>query len=323
MSTPMSKEEKRVARKDIARVNRFVLLYTLIFTIFTFSAMVAGVVPLLADHPDAALEKVQEVMTQQSGVTSLTGLVFGAAFILLNRRRQLFASDLRAPERRTMTVRIFLCCIVLFFSCQVLYIGLDPIVRWIAGQLGYSLYSTGDSLADAPNDLAMILYAGFLGPIMEEVVFRGVVMRGLAKYGKIFAIVTSAALFGLFHADIVQGIFAFAAGLIFGYIAMEYGIGWSIVLHIFNNFVLADLFARAFTFLPASWQDPAQVAVIFGFGIIGGALILWKNRALIADYIRTNHTAKGLVPLIWTTPSLWLFILMEFAMIVTAFTKVG
>lgn len=323
MTLPMNQDDKRRARKDIARVNRFTFLYTLIFTLFTFSAMVAGAVPLIADDPNVALEKVQEVLTEQSGVTSLTALVFGALFVLAARRGRLFREDLRAPERRTMTARVFFCAIVLFFTCQVLYIGLDPIVRWVAAQFGYSLYSTGDSLAEAPNDLAMILYAGFLGPVMEEVVFRGVVLRGLAKYGKLFAIVTSAALFGLFHADIVQGVFAFAAGLIFGYIAMEYGILWSIALHIFNNFVLADLFARAFALLPASWQDPAQIAVIFGIGLIGGALVLWKNRAALADYIRTNHTAKGLVPLIWTTPSLWLFILMEFAMIVTAFTKVG
>lgn len=323
MTLPMNQDDKRRARKDIARVNRFTFLYTLIFTLFTFSAMVAGAVPLIADDPNVALEKVQEVLTEQSGVTSLTALVFGALFVLAARRGRLFREDLRAPERRTMTARVFFCAIVLFFTCQVLYIGLDPIVRWVAAKFGYSLYSTGDSLAEAPNDLAMILYAGFLGPVMEEVVFRGVVLRGLAKYGKLFAIVTSAALFGLFHADIVQGVFAFAAGLIFGYIAMEYGILWSIALHIFNNFVLADLFARAFAFLPASWQDPAQIAVIFGIGLIGGALVLWKNRAAINDYRHANRTEKGVIPILWTVPSFWLFVLMELAMITMGFTKIG
>ena len=60
------------------------------------------------------------------------------------------------------------------------------------------MYTTSDSLEDASGTLAMILYAGFLGPIVEEVIFRGVVLRGFAKYGKVFAIVTSALPFSAF-----------------------------------------------------------------------------------------------------------------------------
>lgn len=321
--TLIPKEKRRDVRKDLGRVQRFVFLYALIFTIMTFAAMVAGVVPYLAEQPDIAMEKVQEILMQQSGVTSLTGLVFGVAFILINRRKALFTEDLRTPERRSMTARVFICCVVFFFTCQALYFVLDPIVRAVAGLFGYSLYSTGDSLNDAPNDLAMILYAGFLGPIVEEVVFRGVVMRGLAKYGKVFAIVTSAAMFGIFHGDIVQGFFAFCSGLMLGYVAMEFGIRWAMVLHIFNNFVLADLFARALAFLPKDWQDPAQIALILGLGVIGGALVLWKNRAAISDYRHANRTEKGVIPVLWTVPSFWLFVLMNLAMITMGFTKIG
>lgn len=321
--TLMTHDDKRAARREIARVNRFNLLYNLIFMIMSFSAMVASVAPMIADDPNVALDKVESLMMQQSGVVSLVTLTFGALFVLANRRSRLFREDFRTPDRRALTARVFVCCVVLLFTCQVLYSVLDPIVRWIAGQFGYSLYSTGESLAEAPDDLAMILYAGFLGPVMEEVVYRGVIMRGLAKYGKVFAIVTSAALFGIFHGDVVQGIFAFAAGLIFGYVAMEYGIGWSIVLHIFNNFVLADVFMRALALLPDAWQDPVQIAVVCSIGLIGGALVLWKHRAALADYVRANRTEKGLIPLLWTVPSFWLFLLMQLAMVSMSFTKVG
>lgn len=319
----MTKEERRAVRKDLGRVNRFTLLYSLVFTFVTLGAMAAGVAPLVADNPDVALEKVQEVMNQQSGVTSLTALIFGLVFILLNRRRQLFASDLRTPDRRTMTAPVFFAAVALLFTAQVLFFALDPIVRWVAEQFGYSMYTTSDSLEDASGTLAMILYAGFLGPIVEEVIFRGVVLRGFAKYGKVFAIVTSAALFGIFHGDIVQGVFAFVAGLLFGIVAIEFGIGWSIALHIVNNFVFADLLMRAFALLPAAWQEPAQIALIFGVGIIGGGLALWKNRANIASYYRANRTEHGVIPVLWTVPSFWLFLLMQLAVVSMSFTKIG
>ncbi len=180
----MTKEERRAVRKDLGRVNRFTLLYSLVFTFVTLGAMAAGVAPLVADNPDVALEKVQEVMNQQSGVTSLTALIFGLVFILLNRRRQLFASDLRTPDRRTMTAPVFFAAVALLFTAQVLFFALDPIVRWVAEQFGYSMYTTSDSLEDASGTLAMILYAGFLGPIVEEVIFRGVVLRGLQSMAK-------------------------------------------------------------------------------------------------------------------------------------------
>ena len=104
---------------------------------------------------------------------------------------------------------------------------------------------------------------------------------------------------------------------------MEFGIGWSIALHIVNNFVFADLLMRAFALLPAAWQEPAQIALILGLGVVGGALVLWKNRAAISDYRHANRTEKGIIPVLWTVPSFWLFVLMNLAMITMGFTKIG
>ena len=86
----------------------------------------------------------------------------------------------------------------------------------------------------------MLLYAGFFGPITEEFFFRGAGLRGLERYGKIFAIVMTAILFGLFHANFDQLFFAGIIGLGFGYIAFEYNIWWAIFYHIFNNFVISQ-----------------------------------------------------------------------------------
>lgn len=68
--------------------------------------------------------------------------------------------------------------------------------------------------------IAGILYGVILGPIAEELVFRGLTLYFAEKFTKRFWIANlfQAALFGLFHMNLIQGIYAFALGLIMGWI---------------------------------------------------------------------------------------------------------
>lgn len=317
----MTKEEKRHVRRDLGRTNRFVLLYTLLFTLVTLASMIVATAIEMGDGGDIPLEKVQALLMQQSGVHSLIALAIGVLFILANRRSRL-ASDLRTGAGRPMTLRVLASGVVLLFSFQLLFILVDPAVKWIAEQLGYSLSTTTDSLNDMKPSLTMFLYTAFLGPIVEEIVFRGVVMKNLAKYGKVFAIVLSAALFGIFHGDISQGFFAFCCGLLLGYIAMEYGIGWAMAFHIINNFLISDMLARLVGLLPDTLQDPVYMAVTIGLGIAGLVVLLKKRRA-IAGYIADGRSGNSVLPVLWTVPSFWLFLLMQLATVSMSFTKIG
>lgn len=63
-----------------------------------------------------------------------------------------------------------------------------------------------------------------LPPLTEELVFRGLVMRYLRRAGACFWIanLVQAFLFGCFHMNLIQGIYAFLLGLILGYLANHY-----------------------------------------------------------------------------------------------------
>lgn len=318
----MTKEERKDVRKNLGRVHRFVLIYTFIFTLVTFASMIVATVVKMDGNLDIELSQLQNLLMQQSGLHSLVALAAGVLFILLNRRSRL-ADDLHTGATQRMSVQIFASCFVLLFTFQLLSAGAEPIVRWIAEQFGYGIDSTIDGLDEMKPTLSMFLYASFLGPVIEEVVFRGVAMKGLRKYGKLFAIVTTAALFAIFHGDLLQGIFAFFCGLLLGYVAMEYGFGWAVALHVVNNFILADVLTRAFSLLPANVQEPAQMVLFVVLGGFGGLYVLVKNRRRIAGYIADNRTEKGIVPVLWTVPSFWLFLLMELATVSMSFTKMG
>lgn len=57
-----------------------------------------------------------------------------------------------------------------------------------------------------------------LSPVAEELIFRGITMRSFRTLGPAKAIVYSGLLFGLFHDNLQQGVYAFLVGMIFAYI---------------------------------------------------------------------------------------------------------
>lgn len=123
----------------------------------------------------------------------------------------------------------------------------------------------------------LILYAVLLGPIEEELTFRGVIFSSARKAMPFWAAnIFQALLFGIFHMNLIQGIYAFFIGLFLGYIAGRGGsIYFSIFLHILFNswgtFVSSD---------SAIYKYPLFTLLFFilsiVFGILG-FLLFYKN----------------------------------------------
>lgn len=118
----------------------------------------------------------------------------------------------------------------------------------LAGGAAADLLSVGhggvmESIASAlrssspPRVLLALLAIGAAPAVAEEGFFRGLVLTRLtARWPRGPAIATSAAAFGLFHVDPVQGSLAFAAGLLLGWLADRFGsIRPTIVAHAVNN----------------------------------------------------------------------------------------
>ena len=88
-----------------------------------------------------------------------------------------------------------------------------------------------------------ILFACVAAPVLEEMLFRGVMLRAfLRQYTRSFAILWSATLFGIAHQNVYQFVTAFAAGLITGWLYERCRSLWPcILLHAaYNGFVTYD-----------------------------------------------------------------------------------
>lgn len=90
----------------------------------------------------------------------------------------------------------------------------------------------------------LLLYIGIyiyqslaIAPIMEELLFRGVILKGIMnKYSMRKSIVISSILFAIIHSNLQQGVYAFISSIIFSliYIYTD-SIKFSIVAHFLNN----------------------------------------------------------------------------------------
>jgi membrane protease YdiL (CAAX protease family) len=97
------------------------------------------------------------------------------------------------------------------------------------------------------EQLSVLMGSGIMGvlcicivaPVTEEMIYRGVILRGLlASYGKNDAIVFSAIVFSIVHINPDQIVFALVIGLFFGWLYVKtYSLWPSIIAHIlFNSF---------------------------------------------------------------------------------------
>ena len=91
-------------------------------------------------------------------------------------------------------------------------------------------------------NLSLILYTCIYSPLLEELLFRGIILNSfIKKYSLIIALIFSSLIFSVAHLNFVQGINAFFLGLILGYIYLKTkSLYLCIALHFFNN-ILASI----------------------------------------------------------------------------------
>ncbi|MDO4283258.1 MAG: ABC transporter permease [Clostridia bacterium] len=116
------------------------------------------------------------------------------------------------------------------------------------------------NLFDGSSILSILLFfiqIAILPAIFEELYMRKGVINYSKKYGKVFAVITSAIMFASIHLNLSQSIFALMLGLAFAYIAVKTErIFPTMLLHFINNGMSA---------LVLIFQDNLIIVGIIGF----------------------------------------------------------
>ena len=184
-----------------------------------------------------------------------------------------------APVKRGMTVRRmarwFVIGIALMWFGSLIGSTLNALVYRVAGLEPVDMVTeTFDMLP-----LSVVLFgACILGPVCEELLFRGLLAGRLARYGQKPAALVGALLFGLYHANLSQFFYAFALGLLLAYVYFYTGsLKAPILLHMLFNFYGSAVVLL----LPESGILPVLYMLSWPVLTVAGVILLmrgWKRQ---------------------------------------------
>ena len=212
--------------------------------------------------------------------------LMGIGILILWKKFRFWADEIWA-KGKPMKAGAFFGILCVFLGAQSVYQMMTASMELFLNGYGFTMVEGLEAMSPDMSSFSMFLYAGIAAPIAEEIFFRGFVLRNLLPYGKKFAILGSAFAFGIFHGNLLQTPYAFLVGLVLGYVATEYSIGWCMVLHMINNLVIADMLTRLTMGLDEVTAGMIVTFIISLFAV-GAIIILIQKRREIGAYIASE-----------------------------------
>ena len=218
-------------------------------------------------------------------------------FVFLNKNTQ---NQIIQKPKFGKTLLYIAITVLAFFMLYPIVVCTDSLLYKLnipIGEIGFSL--------NQQNPFASILALVIIAPICEELLFRGLIFKGLKKYGKAFSITISALLFALFHCSPNQFVNPMIMGLIFASIMYkENNILYTISMHITCNLLAyivtyfnIKLYYNHFSYI---------ILAIILFAIVLTCLILYiikNNKASIKQKLGQDKGffafCMGIIVLIW------------------------
>ena len=209
------------------------------------------------------------------------------------------------PSRYMVTAII---CIFMMYAGNILGTIITALLQLLPG------VSAGNPILNYATDNALlpkVLFMVILAPVIEEYIFRKQLIDRMHIYGEKLAVITSALMFGLFHGNLSQFFYAFALGLVFGYVYLKTGkLRYSIGLHMLINLIGSVIgpfflekiavvdtmetldFAALEPVMPWLIAFGAYVLVLIGLAITG-LVLLCINKRRVSFTLAEMELPKG------------------------------
>lgn len=236
-------------------------------------------------------------------------LIGAPLFYLLVKKIPVVKSD----ESKSLKWYEFLCLFVMCLAAMYVFNIIGTMINFVIGMLtGNMNLNPLNSVIGDIDLLPTILIAGIVAPIVEELVFRKVLLDRLRKYGDLVAVLVSGLCFGLYHGNIAQFLYASALGFIFAYVVIRTGrIRYSIALHICINILGTGI-------MPQIVKTGMVAIMIVGFTVIG-IIMIGIVLFVLAFILKKVKFEKGQVQLehpfktVWLNVGMILFVLISLA----------
>lgn len=164
------------------------------------------------------------------------------------------------------------------------------------------------------NFLLSLLNLCLLPAVLEEFIYRGVLMQSLRRFGDGFALVISAIIFSLMHLNFVQAPAALLMGLAIGYFVLRTGsLVTGIVIHFFNN-LLALLQQILIARLPTQAAEVVSLGIVLVYLVLGllSLVLLSRNTDNLFELkpLASVYTVRQRVRMFFSCPAMMIALVM-------------
>jgi membrane protease YdiL (CAAX protease family) len=283
---------RRDVRHDIRNCALFLFLYYVISIVvgLVIEAAVAfqGVTGSMLRSGSVSTEELFEnaVSGETIALLSILSMVCGGFAFVIHRKKRFF-TDIALPVAEPLKPQIFILLVVVTQGIQFATGAISALVEYLLPE-GISIVGNYESLIETLFTPLGVIYVVLIGPIFEELIFRGAIMGSLRKYGDNFAILFSSLLFGFYHAVVLQIPFAFVMGLVLGYAATRWSLRTSIALHIISNGLSLLMSVEALTAIGTLGLMLCAVLTVIFFFVFRRRLLV-RIRAGVPYYGRVTY----------------------------------
>lgn len=143
------------------------------------------------------------------------------------------------PQRRPIKAGQFLAAVIMCFGFVYITNFLGNILTTIIGILkGGTVQNELVEMTGSISLWAIALYMVICAPVMEEYIFRKLIVDRVIRYGQGTAVLLSGLMFGLFHGNLNQFVYAFVLGVFLAYLYVKTGnLKITIAIHMMINFM--------------------------------------------------------------------------------------
>ena len=153
-----------------------------------------------------------------------------------------------------------------------------------------------------------------LSPIIEELLFRKILLDRVRIYGDKVAIIFTAIAFGFYHGNLSQLFYAVGLGIILAYIVLKtnqlkYSIGIHMFVNAMGSLILPMLIGDGSDLLRA--QIASVILITFG------TILIIKNRKKV-ELVQGDLTIpeSKLMQLVWLNHGVFAYLLFSIALII-------
>lgn len=273
----MEKLQPDFKPKDSYKIYLWALLIPLIV-----SLIVSIIISFKAGGNAEESEKILNNVWVQIGYNLLYVVAMLGLFFMYPKKNNINLKTATGILNKTHYLNIIICICI---GCCFVYLT-APIVEIYTYLLSLVGYQTPTDTSLPLDNIWWLLLAIFLSgvipAVVEECIYRGMILNGLRKLGMWPSVLISAALFALMHLTLYQLLFTFALGIVLGLVVYKTRALWlSMIIHFCSNTVaLVAMYIQtknnvvASTSFDATYIIMAIVMALFAVALVWCAMIL-------------------------------------------------